>query len=384
MNCVGYDVTRGATVEVSGAPLLTAVEELIRPPSDVPLLAPGFIDIQINGFAGVDYNDPRSTVEAIGESLEKIFSTGTTRIFPTVITGSPEEMAGSLRNLAKARAELPHGRAMEAFHVEGPHISPDDGPRGAHPRRWVRKPDYDEYRRWQEAAGGRVRLVTVSPEWPEAPAYIEKLVGEGVVVSIGHTKADSAQIEAAVKAGATLSTHLGNGAHKELPRHPNYIWDQMAEDRLTASFIADGIHLSRNFLKTAIRAKGVERSVLITDAVMPAMCAPGPYMLGEVEVELKADDRVVLRGGDRLAGSSLRMDRGISVLLREAGVSLPEAVSMATRNAARAGRIAGRLRGLEPGERADVIEFEHDAKSKSIRILRTWLDGESVFGSQDA
>lgn len=384
MNCVGYDVTRGATVEVSGAPLLTAVEELIRPPSDVPLLAPGFIDIQINGFAGVDYNDPRSTVEAIGESLEKIFSTGTTRIFPTVITGSPEEMAGSLRNLAKARAELPHGRAMEAFHVEGPHISPDDGPRGAHPRRWVRKPDYDEYRRWQEAAGGRVRLVTVSPEWPEAPAYIEKLVGEGVVVSIGHTKADSAQIEAAVKAGATLSTHLGNGAHKELPRHPNYIWDQMAEDRLTASFIADGIHLSRNFLKTAIRAKGVERSVLITDAVMPAMCAPGPYMLGEVEVELKADDRVVLRGGDRLAGSSLRMDRGISVLLREAGVSLPEAVSMATRNAARAGRIAGRLRGLEPGERADVIEFEHDAKSKSIRILRTWLDGELVFGSQDA
>ena len=379
MNCVGFDVTRGAAVELTGGSLLTSVEELIQPPDQTSFLAPGFIDIQINGFAGVDYNDPHASIEAIGESLQKVFSTGTTRIFPTVITGGPQEMAGALRNLAKARAELPHGRAMEAFHVEGPNISPDDGPRGAHPRRWVRKPDYDEFRRWQEAAEGNVRLVTISPEWPEAPAYIEKLVGEGVVVSIGHTKADTDQIEAAVEAGATLSTHLGNGAHRELPRHPNYIWDQVADDRLTASFIADGIHLGRNFLKAAIRAKGLERSVLITDAVMPALCPPGAYMLGEVEVELKPDDRVVLRGGERLAGSSLRMDRGIGVLMKEAGLTLGEALTLATRNPARAGRVAGRLRGLQTGERADVVEFEHEAEAKTIRVLRTWLDGEIVY-----
>jgi N-acetylglucosamine-6-phosphate deacetylase len=382
MKCVGFHAIRGTAVEVTGVDsVITSVEELITPPDKGPRLAPGFIDIQINGFAGVDYNDPETTPEAIGRSLEAVFRTGTTRIFPTVITGSPERMAGALRTLERARASLPHGRAMEGFHVEGPHISPDDGPRGAHPRRWVRKPDLDEFKRWQEAAEGHVRIVTVSPEWPGIENYIEKLTGEGVVVSIGHTGASAEQLAHAVKAGATLSTHLGNGAHSEMKRHPNYIWDQLAEDRLSASFIVDGIHLGASFLTVALRAKGVERSVLITDAVMPAGAAPGFYRLGEVEVELKADGRVVVRGGERLAGSSLRMDRGVENLMRIAGLSLGEAITMATRNPARVGRVRSRQRSLEPGERADVVEFDYDDESKSIRVLRTWLDGERVFNA---
>lgn len=379
MKCFGYDAVTGACVAVSGDSIIQSVEELIQAPPGAPRLAPGFVDIQINGFAGVDYNDPAAPLDAIAQSIEKIFSTGATRVFPTVITGGPDEMAGALRNLARARSTLPNGRAFEAFHVEGPFICPDDGPRGAHPKRWVRPPDFSEYQRWQVAAGGLVRLVTLSPEWPGAPSFIERVVREGVVVSIGHTKADTAQIRAAVDAGATLSTHIGNGAHRELPRHPNYIWDQLAEDRLAASFICDGIHLGDNFMKVALRAKGIERSILITDAVMPAMCAPGPYMLGEVEVELKPDQSVVLRGGDRLAGSSLRMDRGVNVLLRNVGLSLAEAVTMATRNPARAGRVAGRLRGIQPGDRSDLVEFDYDATARSIRVLRTWLDGEIVY-----
>jgi N-acetylglucosamine-6-phosphate deacetylase len=270
---------------------------------------------------------------------------------------------------------------MEAFHVEGPHIWPEDGPRGAHPRQWVRPPDLDEYRRWQEAAEGHVRLVTLSPHWPQSTSYIEALVRDGVVVSIGHTAATRDQIRDAVSAGATLSTHLGNGAHYEMVRHPNYIWEQMAEDRLAATFIVDGIHIGPAFLTVALRAKGVERSILITDAVMPAGCEPGPYMLGEVEVELKPDARVVLRGGDRLAGSSLRMDRGVENLMRLAGLSLTEALTTATRNPARAGRISGRLRGLEPGERADLVEFTFDAGSRSLSVLRTWLSGELVYSA---
>jgi len=384
MKCIGIHATSGMSLQVEGEGFITSVEELVRPLTDSRLkpalrLAPGFVDIQINGFAGVDYNDPAAPHASIARSLEALFATGTTRIFPTVITGAPEAMTGALRNLAAARSSLPYGRAMEAFHVEGPHISPDDGPRGAHPRRWVRAPSTDEYRRWQEAAEGNVRLVTVSPEWPGITSYIEKLTGEGVVVSIGHTKASAEQIAEAVRAGATLSTHLGNGAHSELRRHPNYIWDQLAEDRLAASFIVDGIHLGRSFLKVALRAKGLERAVLITDAVMPAGCAPGPYRLGEVEVELLADERVVLRGGERLAGSSLRMDRGIENLMRLAGLSLAEAVTMATRNPARVGRISGRQRGLEAGDRGDVVEFEFDPAESRIRVLRTWLDGELVY-----
>ena len=137
---------------------------------------------------------------------------------------------------------------------------------------------------------GMFRLVTLSPEWEEAPSYISELVRSGVVASIGHTKATSAQITDAITAGATMSTHLGNGAHSTLPKTQNYIWDQLAADGLTPSFILDGIHIPSHFFAAAIRAKGVERSVLVTDAVMPAMCDPGLYSLGQVEVELRRDE----------------------------------------------------------------------------------------------
>jgi N-acetylglucosamine-6-phosphate deacetylase len=381
MKCIGLDAFSGACVELSGGAVLDSVEELIAPPAARTWLAPGFIDLQVNGCAGVDYCNPDAPLDQIARSLELLFSTGVTRLFPTIITGSPEATLGALRNLARARRELPHGRAFEGFHVEGPHISPHDGPRGAHPRRWVRPPDIEEFERWQEAAEGHVRLVTLSPEWPEAPRYIEHLVGRGVVVAIGHLQATSAQIEDAVRVGATLSTHLGNGANWELPRHPNYIYQQLAEDRLAASLIGDGIHLGRDFLNVALRAKGLERCVLITDAVTPTGCAPGPYMLGEVEVTLNHDGKVTLRGTDRLAGSTLHMDRGIENLMRLAGLSLSEALTLATRNPARVGRIDGRRRGLQPGERADVVEFDYDAATKSIRVLRTWLDGKVVYSS---
>jgi N-acetylglucosamine-6-phosphate deacetylase len=178
------------------------------------------------------------------------------------------------------------GVAIEGFHVEGPHIAAEEGPRGAHPKQHVRPPDVEEYKRWQEATEGNIKLVTLAPEWPEAPAYIEALVRDGVTVSIGHTAAQPEHIHAAVAAGATLSTHLGNGAHSVLPRHPNYLWEQLAEDRLNADFIADGIHIGKAFLNVALRAKGVERSILVTDASSPAGAAPGRYFLGDQPVDL--------------------------------------------------------------------------------------------------
>lgn len=308
---------------------------LIQKCSDGAWLCPGFIDLQVNGFAGADYNDPQTPLENIAASLSVISSTGVVQILPTVITGSPENMTGALRNMTQAREQLPEGHMIAGFHVEGPYISPEDGPRGAHPARWVRPPDIEEYRRWQDATQGSVRLVTLSPEWPEAPRYIEALVRDGVVISIGHTQATAGQIRDAVTAGAAMSTHLGNGAHPVLPRHPNYIWEQLAEDRLTASFIVDGLHLPDTFLRVALRAKTIARSILVTDAVMPAMCEPGDYMLGEVPVELKEDQRVVLRGGTRLAGSSLRMDHAVANVMRIAGVSLEDAITMASVNPAR-------------------------------------------------
>lgn len=376
--CSGRDAVSGDRITIEFDEVIQHLDPALSDDvADDVYIAPGFIDIQINGFAGVDYNNPDAPHEEIRRSLNVMFSTGVTRCFPTVITGDPEKMLGALRNLAKAREALPEGPAMEAFHVEGPHISPEDGPRGAHPVRWVRPPDVNEYKRWQEAANGNVRLVTLSPEWPEAAHYIEILGRDGVVASIGHTKATAEQIQDAVSAGATLSTHIGNGAHAIMSRHPNYIWEQLAEDRLNASMIVDGIHLGKAFLTVALRAKGVERSVLITDAVMPAMCPPGRYMLGEVEVELYEDQSVRMVGGTRLAGSSLRMDRGIENLMNIAGLTLAEAITMATTNAARAGRVGGRIRGLQPGSRADVVKFRF-AEGR-IEVLETYLSGRRVF-----
>jgi N-acetylglucosamine-6-phosphate deacetylase len=377
MKCNGVETSTRDFIEIQGESLITHVDPVLHAPEDGVWIAPGFVDLQVNGFAGVDYNSAASPLEEISKSIRAMFSTGVTRFFPTVITGAPEAMLAALRNLAQARETIEEGPAMEAFHVEGPHISAEDGPRGAHPARWVRPPDFEEFRRWQEAAQGNVRLVTLSPEWLEAPRYIELLAREGVVTSIGHTRATEEQIADAVSAGATLSTHLGNGADRILPRHPNYIWEQLAEDKLAASFIVDGHHLPDSFLRVALRAKGVERSILVTDAVMPALCAPGPYRLGEVEVELKDDQRVVLRGGTRLAGSSLRMDAAIANVMNVAGVSLTEAIAMATVNPARVGRIGGRLRGLRPGDRADIVRFR--VEDGRLRVLETYLSGQRVW-----
>jgi N-acetylglucosamine-6-phosphate deacetylase len=379
MKCTGLDYRTSEAVEIRFTQTIDGVDPLLADPNDSTYLAPGFIDLQVNGFAGVDYCSPTAPHHEIARSIRALFSTGVTRFFPTVITGSPESMTRALSNLAAAKESLQEGPAMAGFHVEGPYISPEDGPRGAHPPHWVRAPDLNEFRRLQEAAHGEIRLMTLSPEWPEAPRFIESLTREAVAVSIGHTQASAAQIADAVSAGATLSTHLGNGAHSVLPRHPNYIWDQLADDRLAASFIVDQIHLPDAFLKVALRAKGVERALLVTDAVAPAGCPPGAYTLGEVDVELHEDGSVRLRGGARLAGSALRMDRALANAKRIADLSWCDAITLATRNPARVGRIPSRQRGLTPGDSADLVRFRIDPAGGELQVLETFLNGRRVF-----
>jgi N-acetylglucosamine-6-phosphate deacetylase len=365
---------------------IRAIDELIQPPETEEFVAPGFIDVQVNGFGGMDYNDPASPHEGIAASIRTMFTTGVTRFFPTVITGSEERITGALRNLRAAKDEMqrsgmPEGQAMEAFHVEGPHISPETGPRGAHPLEHVRPPDVEEFKRWQEAADGHIRLVTVSPEWAGMPGYVKEVVRAGVVASIGHTKATGEQIRAVVDAGATMSTHLGNAAHPSLPKTQNYIWEQLAEDRLTPSFVLDGIHIPGPFFRAAVRAKGVERAILVTDAVMPAMCKPGPYRLGQVDVELHENGSVTLRGENRLAGSALRMDHAIGNSVRLGGISLREALAMATINPARAARVAGRQRGLAPGQKADLVRFRWSEATESLTVTETVVAGVSVYNA---
>ena len=339
--------------------------------SDDLWVAPGLIDIQVNGFAGVDYNSPDTGLGEIARSIEVIKASGVTRFYPTVITGSNSNIRGSLVNLARAKRELSTGPTMPGFHVEGPWISAVDGPRGAHPLEHVRPATISEFEEFQEAAEGNIRLITLAPESGGALPVIEYLVKHGVVVSIGHTGASPEQVQDAIGAGATMSTHLGNGAHAIIQRHPNYIIEQMAADELCAGLIADGIHLPPSFLKVAVRAKGLDRSILVTDAVSPAGCEPGVFRVGHIEVRLSSDNSVRLTDSGRLAGSALKMDHGVENIIKFTGVSLGQALRMATVNAAAGMGLRGRRGFLEPGDICDLILFRYDPDRKKIDVEQT-------------
>ena len=214
--------------------------------------------------------------------------------------------------------------------MEGPYVSPDDGYRGAHPHADVAAPTLDDFRRRQDAAAGRIVLVTLAPERPGALRLIEHLVDAGIRVALGHTAATPPQIADAINAGATLATHLGNGCPQLLPRHPNVIWDLLSADALAASVIADGHHLPPATVKSLIRAKGARRTILVTDAIAAAASPPGRYSVAGVECDLDDDGRVSLPGTPYLAGSSLTMDRAIGNAVRFTGLPLDDVVPMAS------------------------------------------------------
>lgn len=327
-------------------------------------ISPGWIDLQVNGYAGVDYNSPTTTHPEIERSIQAQRQAGVTRLLPTVITGDLGEMAACLKNLASARQANP---AIVGFHVEGPWISPEDGPRGAHPIQHVRPASVEEFKRLQEAAEGGVRLLTLAPESPGSITLIEYAVSVGVTVSIGHTGASVSQINDAISAGASMSTHLGNGAHATLNKNDSYVLRQMAEDKLCAGLIVDGIHLTPDFVRIAVRAKGLDRTFLVTDAVAPAGCEPGPHRLGSLDVELFDDGRVQLPNG-RLAGSSLSMDRAVTNVMQFADVTLPQALRMASVNAARAIGLDERTGFLELGDPDDFVFIECD-RTRAVHVI---------------
>jgi N-acetylglucosamine-6-phosphate deacetylase len=265
----------------------------------------------------------------------------------------------ALAAYAEACETMPEVAARAPFfHLEGPYISREDGPRGAHPLAHVRPPDWDEFRRLQDASGGRIRILTMSAEYDESPAFIRKATASGVVVAIGHTAASGDQIRAAVDAGARFSTHLGNGAHGQIRRHPNYIWDQLAEDRLWASLIVDGHHLPPSVVKSFVRAKTPERCLLVSDITAMAGMPPGLYAnTGIGDIEVLDDGRLVVAGQRQyLAGAALPIGVGVANVMRFAGVDLKTAVEMAS---ARPAELIGLAPvRLEAGAPADLVLFD--------------------------
>jgi N-acetylglucosamine-6-phosphate deacetylase len=345
------------------------------------LIAPALIDIQLNGYAGVGVKSNDPDPSDLLTMARAVWATGVGSFVPTVTTDSDTRMEGGIRRVRAAVAQDDlFAASVPGIHVEGPYISPDDGPRGAHPLEHVRAPDWDEFQRWQDAADGTIRILTLSPEWDEASAFIEQVADTGVVVAIGHTQASHEQIDAAVSAGATLSTHLGNGAHATLPRHPNYIWSQLAEDRLWASFIADGHHLPAATFKAMLRAKSMERSVLTSDAVRFAGMPAGRYEFGSIAVDLLESGRVQVAGTPYLAGAGDPLVRGVENAVRFAGIPLAAAWRLASANPARLLGLPDRG-SLAAGARADIVRCVWDADACRLDVRETVVAGQVVYAA---
>jgi N-acetylglucosamine-6-phosphate deacetylase len=371
----GRDPRTGKSLTVHCADgRIAAIEQ--GAPDETVWLAPGLIDLQVNGYRGDDLNADDLTIETVQRLARRMLAIGVTTFLPTLITASEEKIVHALRIIAAARRADPLVMNMiSCVHMEGPHIAPEDGPRGAHPREHVRPPDIAEFMRWQAASGNLVGMVTISPHYPSAPGYIQALSAVGIHISLGHSSAGADQIHAAVAAGARLSTHLGNGVANLLPRHPNLIWAQLAEDRLTATFIADGHHLPVDTLTVMMRAKTVQRSILISDLVMLAGLPPGVYMtpVGR-KVDLHQDGRITVVDSGYLAGSSATLKDAIAYVAANTGFSLGDAVHMATANPARFAGVSGVLRVGAP---ANLVRFRWEQGFSTLAIEDAIVQGQS-------
>lgn len=287
-----------------------------------------FFDLQVNGFAGIDFQDPALGQAELRRAVDALQRHGTGGILLTLITDRIEALASKLAQVERHRAADPVIAAMVAgYHLEGPHMSALPGYHGAHPRELMTAPDRAAFDRLQAAAGGNIRLVTLAPELPGSAEYIAHLAARGVRTAIGHSAASETEIDAAIAAGLTLCTHLGNGVPMELPRHDNIIQRLLARDELTAVFIADGLHVPPAVLRNFVRAKPAGKVLFTSDCMAAAGAGPGRYRIGRLEIEVGADGVVREPGKPNFAGSSLTMDRCAENVERWLGWSRAEAAA---------------------------------------------------------
>jgi N-acetylglucosamine-6-phosphate deacetylase len=293
-------------------------------------VGPGLIDIQVNGIGGIDFNTNSLTVNDVYEATQKILREGVTLFFPTVITNASDTIVSILKTIDRACREFPLvNDCIGGIHLEGPFISNKNGSRGAHDSGYIQDPNIKLFEKFQEAAGGRIRIITLAPELTGSMDLIRYCRKHGIIVGIGHSAATTDQIDAAVEAGARISTHIGNAVPLMLPRHPNPLWDQLAHNKLYASIIADGFHLSESFVRVVTRVKR-NKTILISDMTVFAGMPPGRYRthIGS-EVILTEEGKVYLKEEPRLkAGAAKTLLDNIGYLLDNRIVNLRNAWRM--------------------------------------------------------
>lgn len=296
-----YDTLELTTVRVSEGRILSVETEAPDENVVLPWIAPGLFDVQVNGAVGVELSSSKLTKTGVVAVLEKMLRDGVFRCCLTLTTNALETMLGAVKTIAGALDDRPELRPVVwGIHLEGPFISTAEGAIGAHPRNFCIPYSEEFIRDAQKASNGLVKIVTLSPEYPNVGDFVRFLRGEGILVAIGHTNADGKSLDEAVCAGAALSTHLSNATRHLLPKWENYFFGQLADDRLVASLIVDGFHISPQLVRAIVRTKGLDRLILISDQSPLAGFPPGKYSMELCDFEIQPNGKVTLAGDPNL------------------------------------------------------------------------------------
>lgn len=293
-----------------------------------------WVDLQINGYGGVDFNAPGLTVEQVISVTDRLECDGTRGYLPTIVTGNPETTVETLRVIAAARKRSARcERNILGVHLEGPFISSEMGAVGTHPIEWVAKPSRELFDRFQDAGDGLVRLVTVAAEVPGMPEFVKWLSSQGVVVSLGHQMASTPDdVRPCIEAGAKAFTHLGNGIPNMIPRHDNIIFTALAEDRASVMFIPDGHHLPDAMLKVYTRAVPLKRLIAVSDAQYPAGMPPGEYDVCGAHARLEPNGLLWNPSRNCLVGATTPMAAMMKLLQDRIGLSMDECIAIGRDN----------------------------------------------------
>ncbi|NQU86040.1 MAG: N-acetylglucosamine-6-phosphate deacetylase [Mariniphaga sp.] len=343
------------------------------------IIAPGFFDNQVNGFAGVSFSFGTSnlTKEGIQKATRELWKKGVTTYLPTLTTNSHDLLVENFKILAESVDAKNLLGSIPGFHLEGPYINPEDGYRGAHPKQFVKLPNWDEFIEMYKASGEKIVQVTIAPEMEGVQKFIKKCAELGIVIAVGHHNAGKEQLDLAVQNGAKISTHLGNGCANMINRHRNPLWPQLANNDLMISIICDGFHLLPEEIQVFYNVKGPDKTIITSDVTSYAALEPGEYktQTGET-IELTPEGMLRYPAQNVLYGSASPITKGVGHIMKVTGCSLSDAVQMASTNPANLYGLKDR--GImEPGKRADLILFT--LEDFNVKIAKTYVKGELVY-----
>jgi N-acetylglucosamine-6-phosphate deacetylase len=375
-----YSDNKPVSVEIKDG-TITAVRHIKELPEENRnlIIAPGFIDNQVNGFAGVSFTfgGGELTADGVRKATTELWKTGVTTYLPTLTTNSNELLLKNFSVLAGIIDDPELLGSIPGFHLEGPYISPVDGFRGAHPKKFVRKPDWNEFLQLNKASGNKILQVTIAPETEGAMDFISKCTSAGIIVALGHHNADAETVTAAIGRGARIATHIGNGCANTINRHLNPLWSQLSDDRLMISIIGDGFHLNPEEIRVFYKVKRPERTIITSDVTAYAALPPGKFINSEGDtLELTPEGMLKYPSQNVLAGSASPLKKGIANVIKVTGCTLSEAVNMASRNPAKL--YGWSDRGIiEAGKRADLVLFK--LVDNEIVVMKTIVKGKVVY-----